>query len=95
MWPCPLRSARPEPGLGWRRGEEGTLKARAAERKTTAGPGPLVTNSGSLTALVGRDLRHGPDRRRQEPGGRAVLGLLGQPLQHRRCNSGQPDERVS
>lgn len=93
----PLPSARLGAGGGGGVGRagEGALKGRSAERTITAGPGPLVTNSNSLAGFAGCDLRHGPDRRRQEPGGRTVLGLPGQPLQHRHCTSGQPDERLS
>lgn len=53
---------------------------------------PLITDSDSLPAFVGCYLRHGPNHRRQEPDSRIVLHFLGQPFQHRHCNSGQPDE---
>lgn len=70
-------------------------RPRTGQREVITTPVPLVTNTESLTGFVGCYLRHGPDHCRQEPGRRIVLGLLGQPFQHRQCTSGQPDEWVS
>lgn len=63
-------------------------------RSTAISGSPIINNS-SVTGFAGCDLWHGPVRCRQDPGSRIVLDLLGQPLQHRLCTSGQPDERFS
>lgn len=79
-------------GTEQERGKHGKAGMGVGGHYRSCTPG---TNADRLPGFVGCYLRHGPDHRRQEPGSRIVLDILGQPLQHRHCNSGQPDEWFS
>lgn len=79
-------------GWGWSWREEAHARQGWGEEHSHSGS--LIIDN-SVTGFAGCDLWHGPDHCRQEPGSRIVLHLPGQPVQHRHCTSGQPDEWLS